>query len=194
MGELKFICKRGDFAKLNNWAEQLSNATKKEEFLLFQPVEKFHEIAQEERIILALNEKDELVGSIGLWDIGESWNEMGSIYVFPECRNRGYGTEIITFACKRWNGKRIMMTSKNPLAMYIAMRSGMVPVTSEADMRSVVPLTCVCGEADDVINPEVCPFRNKKCVFFISEKTTQKIEYILRDDEIVQNARNFNFQ
>ncbi len=194
MGELKFICERDDFLQFEGWAEKISAATKEEKFLLYQPAEKLLEMAQKERIILAINEKRIIVGIIALWAIGKSWNEVGTIFVFPEYRRKGFGQEITRFAFERWNGQKIMSTSKNPLSMHIALKSGMVAVTSESDMKEVVPLTCVCDESDGVEDSAKCPFRDKDCVFLISAKTAQMIDYVARNDKIVQRARNYNFR
>ena len=190
--KLKFVHKRKDFIKLNGWAEIVSAATREEKNLLFQPVDKLYEIARDERIILALDERDSLVGSVVLWDIGDEWNEVGTVYVSPEYRGRGVGQEILQQAFVMWNGQKIMSTSKNSLFIHIAVKSGMIAVSSEYDMCKVVPLTCVCGESDGVADPGRCPFRDKECVFLISNATAQGMRCCERMDKIVQSAIKYS--
>ncbi len=194
MMELTFACNKKDFFKLKGWESEISQATEEEENLLFQSENKLLEIAEQKRIILALNADGEIVGSIVLWDIGGDWNEVGTVYVFSEYRNQGIGQAILRYALRKWNGgRKVMSTSKDSRFIHLAIEAGMIPVYSCGGMEQSIQYTCVCGKVDGVLNTKHCPFRDKKCVFLISQATAKKIgQHSVRNDEVIQCVVNYS--
>ncbi len=193
MTELTFACSQKYFSRIIGWEKKISQATREEDNLLFQSEDELLIMARQKRVILVLRGGD-IIGSIVLRDIKGGWNEVGTVYIFPQYQNQGIGQALLKYALKSWNGgRKVMSTSKNPSFVHLAIKAGMIPVYSCGGMKSSIRYTCVCGELDGVLDPESCSSRGGKCIFLISQATAKLIgNYTRREDELIQSIMDFS--
>jgi hypothetical protein len=195
MENLKFLTKKDVSLKQLNWAEVISTATKKEENLLQKNAEELTELMDQGRGIVAVSNCDDIVGFVALWSLGIDrsgieWNEIGTVYVMDQYRNRGVCQQMLSHAFALWHDHMIISTSKNEKFIHASLKS-MVSVTAGRSVDNVVPLTCVCTREDGVEDAENCPYRDAECVFLLSYSTAQRVSYQERGDAIIKRIIEF---
>lgn len=181
------ILVRGHHLKTwNGWAEEVAQTTLREAHLLPQRADHLVALAQEERIIVAfdLTRDHKVVGCIALWHLteseGQTWGEMGSVFVHPEYRHSTSGLELADQLylelLNAFPHVNILATTTNRAAIRAGERTGLKHVGFDALPGCVREATCICpASKTGTLDNRSCPLANAACLVRVSGQTHERM-------------------
>lgn len=151
--------------------EVLSKKMKKEQALLGDRLEPelLHQAVKEGRAVF-IEANSEIIAFAALWPAEQSM-EMGSSWVDPEHRGKGFASELFErrLALVPANLPLFLLT-RSPQVVHLAKKHGMLEA-SEKDWFKFIPWSASCGPCDRLPEAEKahCPFRavHTECRLFV---------------------------
>ena len=167
--------------------QDLATKIAKERHLLPQHAAVLLEQYQKGLSMITVKENsDEIIAHATLWPLIDksNWYELGTVWVDPQHRGKNLMTDIYRKIFENNNEKNILLTTTNPIAMKISLKTGMVLVLRDELPSEVVKASCICSLEKTKNGPENCCLaltekkfcpESEKCHFFITENTASRL-------------------